>query len=611
MKAAAVALIARVVLLGLGGLGQYAQGEVIIDAIVTGKGGIARDLASKDFSVSIDGQEQAVTSAALPQRPNKRFLVLLFDSSTLNAADQTRIRQQVEKFIDTAASSERYMAVLKLVVGLEVIQPFTTDAARLKKSMERLGAGAATGAGSQGMLESGYNSQSTGRTTGLEQDSLLGLGSIAKTQNLMQWLAALGDSLAPIRGRKDVLFITGGGYALPTSAEVDNFVNAAMLACNRGNVALHGVSNDSSFAYLLGDRTGGSSVKISGSLAGSLEKVAKEQDANYLVAFSPPGALAQGCHQVRLKVPKGFDVRARREYCAGNQADPLAGTAVGKDLEAHAAGSTGGNMAVAMRIPFFYTAANRARAHVALEIVPEGVKFTREKGAFVGELNVVGVTAKSDGSAGPRFSEVVKFRFDKQEQVDAFFKVPFQYESQLEMPAGRYTFRVAVGSGEAFGKVSLPVEIEPWDPSRLAMGALAIGRIRRGTGAGLTAGLEPGLLEGATPLVASGLQVAPIGTARFPVTGAAAVYTEINAPAAISGAPEVTLHVRYVDLLTEFIKLDSGEVSAARYARAGSPVIPVAFDLPLKQLAPGSYQVQIRVSAGPTSTIRTADFEVY
>jgi hypothetical protein len=206
---------------------------------------------------------------------------------------------------------------------------------------------------------------------------------------------------------------------------------------------------------------------------------------------------------------------------------------------------------------------------------------------------------------------VVKLRFDKQEQVDAFVKEPFLYESQLEMPAGRYTFRVAVGSGEAFGKASLPVEIEPWDPSRLSMGALAIGRIRRGGGAGLTAGLEPGLLEGATPLVAGGLQVAPIGTARFPVTGAAAVYTEINAPAAVSGAPEVTLHVRYVDLATEFIKLDSGEVSAARYARPGSPVIPVAFDLPLKQLAAGHYQVQIRVSAGPSSTVRTADFEVY
>jgi hypothetical protein len=52
-------------------------------------------------------------------------------------------------------------------------------------------------------------------------------------------------------------------------------------------------------------------------------------------------------------------------------------------------------------------------------------------------------------------------------------------------------------------------------------------------------------------------------------------------------------------------------VSAERFARPGGASIPVAFDLPLKDLGPGRYQVQMRISAGAAGVIGSADFEIY
>jgi hypothetical protein len=583
----------------------------VIDAVVTNKSGPVRGLTAKDFTVSVDGQEQSVLSAEIPARTaaTKQLLILLFDNSTINAGDQERIRQQVEKFLDTAAKPDRYMAVLRWYTGMEIVQPFTNDPQKLKKALEKVAVSATTGTGSQGVLNSGFKSETSGRAVGADgvNQGTAGAGGVGRAQNLMQGLASLGEALAAMRGRKPILFISGGGYALGTMAELDSLVEAAMAACNRGNVALHGVSNDASFAAFLSSRTGGESIRITNSLTEAFTRMVEEQEASYKIAFTPSAEAASGCHQVKLKAGKGYDIYARKEYCAGKGADALAGTDAGRKLEAQAMGPAAGKMAVAMRVPFFYTAANTARAHVALDISVADLKFAKNKGKFTADLEVMGMATRADGAAGPRFSEVLHFSFDKQNQADAFRKETFPYEGQLELRAGKYTVRVAVNAGEAFGQASAPVEITPWAPPSVGMGGLALARTRRRASAGLAAGLDPEMLEGDTSLVANGMQILPVGTARFPASGSVAVYTEINPPA----GGTARLQVRYVERASGKILIDSGEADAPGEMRAGANFMPIAFNIPLRQLPPGAYQVQLRASSGASGVIRAADFDVY
>src|SRR4249920_1604232 len=91
---------------------------VLVDAIATDKkGNYIHDLEAKDFHVYEDSKEQKISSftrtsdANGPSAPDqKRYLVLLFDNSTMDPADQTRSRQAASQFIQKAASSDRLLA---------------------------------------------------------------------------------------------------------------------------------------------------------------------------------------------------------------------------------------------------------------------------------------------------------------------------------------------------------------------------------------------------------------------------------------------------------------------------------------------------------------------
>src|SRR5580658_5287386 len=104
---------------------------VVVDAVVTDKkDNYVKDLKQKDFKVFEDGKDQPIKTfsyEADPMSPlnnQKHYLVLFFDNSSMNLADQQRARQAAEKFIDKNAGPNRLMAVVNYGGSLEVAQNF-------------------------------------------------------------------------------------------------------------------------------------------------------------------------------------------------------------------------------------------------------------------------------------------------------------------------------------------------------------------------------------------------------------------------------------------------------------------------------------------------------
>jgi VWFA-related protein len=522
-------------------------------------------------------------------------MILLFDSGSIAGDKQSELRDYVTPFLASAAGPNRYVAILKWFAGLQVIQPFSIDPAVLAKSMENVVSGAELG-----QTGSAHNSPTVQNPSGASEDS------IVRVRNMAATLRALAESLTPIRGRKDILYFSGGH---PFPSETADAVDAMMAEFNKANVAVHGISSDGAWAGEYANRTGGTVIKFTNTMTEALNKLIEEQDAYYQITFSPAAGLETGCHQVKLKVvPGAFDVRSRKQYCAAQSRDPLAGTLAGKALEARAAGPAAGNMTASMQLPFFYTATDQVRVNLAVEIAPQGIKFQKRKGKLEADLNIVGIATREDGFEGPRFSDAVRLSFDKQEQVDAFLKTPFHYENQFQVAPGRYTVRVAFTAGDAFGKVETPLAVERRDASQLVVSALTFGRIRRDRPAGLAAGLDPSLLEGPPPLVWRGVQISPLGATRLRVTESAVIYTEICAPSGSGEAP--SFQIRFVDRTSGAVRFGTDPASAAPYAPPGSQVFPIALDAPLKQLGPGAYRVELRAVSGPSVAIGGLDFDV-
>src|SRR5689334_8565734 len=92
---------------------------VMVDVIATDKkGNYIHDLEAREFHVYEDGKEQKITAflhssgAAGPNAPSpKRYLVLFFDDSSMDVADQARARQAAAQFIEKTTAPERMMAV--------------------------------------------------------------------------------------------------------------------------------------------------------------------------------------------------------------------------------------------------------------------------------------------------------------------------------------------------------------------------------------------------------------------------------------------------------------------------------------------------------------------
>jgi VWFA-related protein len=211
---------------------------VLVDTVVTDKkGNYVRDLTAKDFKVWEDNKEQAVTNFSLEDESasgttaQKRYLVLFFDNSTMDASEQIRARQAATKFIDANSSPNHLIAVVDFGGSVRIAQNFTADAERLKQVVSRV------------------KSSTVSPNAGAEIASLaapppgaLGMPNLGSAeagfgvQTVMLALRSLAKSLSTVPGRKTLVMLTTG---FPLTAEHQSELTAVIDACNKANVAIY------------------------------------------------------------------------------------------------------------------------------------------------------------------------------------------------------------------------------------------------------------------------------------------------------------------------------------------------------------------------------------
>ena len=236
----------------------------------------------------------------------------------------------------------------------------------------------------------------------------------------------------------------------------------------------------------------------------------------------------------------------------------------------------------------------------------------KDHGKFHAEVNILAIAYRPDGGVAARFSDNKKLEVEDKKQLQAFNERPYYYDGQFDIASGQYTLKAAFNSGGSnFGKVEMPLNIEPYDTKQFGLGALAISKnFHKASEVGTD--LDAMLLEGHTPLVAQGAQFSPAAAYRFKTSDRVALYTEIYEPhEKDKTAPILGIQIRLLDRKTQEVKEDSGKFSAGDWVRAGNPLVPVALPVHVDKLAPGGYQVEVTAFDGMNnSKTRTADFDV-
>jgi VWFA-related protein len=596
---------------------------VLVDTIVTDKqGDYIHDLAAKDFRVWEDNKEQAIKSAVLEKGPaaatsRQRYLVLFF--AGMDAADRIVAQQAVSRFIDANVDESRKMAVVSYNGGLRIGQNFTDDAARLKAAV--------SGVWSSDAVSGAADSRAF--------DTVRALGSLA-------------GNLGVLPGRKMIVLVSGG---LSQSSIQKAQLTDVIDACNKSDVAVYPIDvrplsgalpsekqispaspYDSVFArargggaspampqgdridsdaggqdagapnqqllFRLASGTGGFVVANAGELLPGLQKVGEEQSEYYVLSYTPSETKEGSCHTLRVKVNRsGTSVRARANYCESKPLDLLAGTIAGQDLERRAAGAQTSGIGALMQLSYFYLSPNVARVNLAMEIPADALKFENQKGKPRAEINFLGIASAPDGGVGARFSDTLKLDPDSRGK-------PLHYEKEFKIVPGSYSFTMAFSSGgESFGKLEMPLNVDPRQAGELALSGIALSKEAHAA-AELGLGLG-GLIENRTPLVTDGAQIVPSGSNQFAKSEAGYFYFEVYAPDPAS----VRVGIRVLDRKTGEPKSDSGLMKLA--LPNGGDAIPGGSKLPIDTLAAGSYQLEVTVTdAAGRKARRTADFEV-
>jgi VWFA-related protein len=205
---------------------------VLVDTVVVDKKGkYVRDLTQKDFKVFEDNKEQQVVSFSAESDPSapstgqRRYLILFFDNSTMDAPAQIQARGAASKFIDANASADHLMAVVDFGGALNIVQNFTANAAHLQEAVARVKGSAVDPNATQPVTiaSTGISSLSTAAADFGARSMLLAVRSLAK-------------NLRSVPGRKMLILFSGG---FPLTSQSESELTATIDACNKANVAIY------------------------------------------------------------------------------------------------------------------------------------------------------------------------------------------------------------------------------------------------------------------------------------------------------------------------------------------------------------------------------------
>jgi len=220
---------------------------VLVDTVVTDKkGNYVRDLTQKDFKVWEDNKEQTVKSFSYESEgspsanPQRRYLILFFDNTSMDGGDQARAREAAGKFIDANAGPNRLMAVVEFGGTVKIAQNFTANADRLKQAVAGIklpyvASNAETTAPSIPTPQAGVQVASLGAPP-VGMPSLGNAESDFGARTVMLALRDLAKNLASVPGRKTLVMLTSG---FPLTNELQPELTATIDSCNKDNVAIY------------------------------------------------------------------------------------------------------------------------------------------------------------------------------------------------------------------------------------------------------------------------------------------------------------------------------------------------------------------------------------
>ena len=578
-------------------------------------------------------------AAAAPAAPQvdmrgRRLIVLFFDLSSLQPEELQRAVKAAHDYVEQKLSPVDMIAVASFSTSLRVDQDFTSDREELTAAIDNFGDAGGQGfdAGGNGDTEDTADSGNAFTADDTEF-------SIFNTDRRLDAIQSLADALSGIQQKKSVIYFSSGMSQSGSDNQVQlrrtvdraNRANVSLYAADmrglqaqppggdatqgsrRGTSAFSGASvrnQTSSLAATqdtlttMAEDTGGRAFFDANTFGQVFQRVVADTSAYYILGYSSTNPAEDGrFRRVRVRLKRNdLKLEYRSGYYAGRDfahsskddreqqlQDQLVSDLSSTDLSAF------------VSTAYFRVADNRYFVPISVVVPGYQIPLAKTTTKAKASLDVLGILRDDQKRPVGRIRDTVQLSPDA---ADELKKKTVQYETGMEMPAGKFHLKMVVreNADGTFGSYETDI-IVPDLKKTAGSNDLKLSSIVVGTQ------LQPSTRKAdRNPLLRDGRELVPNVTHVVSSGQHLYFYYELYDPSR-TPAPKVLTSIAF--FRGKVRVFETPLVEATTLAGADKNTAVFQFDVPAASLPPGLYTCQVNIIDDAAGTFAFPRIQLY
>jgi VWFA-related protein len=578
------------------------------------------------------GAKPAVAAGIAPAKAgevkyrDRRLLVLFFDQAGMPVADQIRAQQAALRFVNGQMTESDMLAIITYSTTMNVAQDFTNDRELLVTRIKVLAIGdtgmtnGSTGNDADADTSAAYSQDdtefnifNTDRKLAALTTAVKMLSSLPEKKALIYFASGLTltgiDNQAQLRAtvnaavRGNVSFYPVDARGLVATAPMGDATNGspggqAMYSGNSQRAFRDNFQAQQDPLYTLASDTGGKALLDSNDLAMGIEQAHKDISSYYILGYYSTNTTADGHYRhIKVRINRTLDAKLdyRSGYFTSKEFKHFDSSDRERQLqEALMLEDPVTDLSLALEINYFRLARDRYFVPVSVKIPGSDIELARKSGAETTRLDFIGQLKNARGMLQGAVRDEITVKL-KGENAGLMGQRNLGYDTGFTLPPGTYTLKLLARENQTgkMGTFESKFVIPDLTSARtyLPISSVVVGYQREKLSAAVANVEKDKKLTAANPLVQDNLKLIPSVTRVFRHAQDMFVYLEAYQPSAANFQLMVASVTFYRGKVKAFETAPLQITQGLTKAKA----VPVSFSLPLNQLTPGRYTIQVSV----------------
>lgn len=567
---------------------------------------------------------------------DRRLVVMLFDMTSMEIAEQARVQDSAIKFIKEQLKPADLVSIFSFASTLKVEQDFTDDKDRLEEVVRSFKIGEASALATDGgdgddangedngtafnPDETEFNIFNTDRKLAALESAAKMLGALPEKKALVYFSNGISksgmDNQAQLRStvaaavRSNVAFYPIDARGLIASAPGGN----ANTAASRGNSMFTGArqgglraatENQQDTLVTLAADTGGKAFMDDNDLSLGMAKARDDVESYYIVGYySSNGANDGKFRRVQVKLANA-SLNAKLEYRSGYYAQKTFSKFTSADKESQLQealllGDPITDLPLAVETDYFRIARDKYYVPVSVKIPGSEISMLKKKGAESTEFEFIGQIRDEKGKLAGALRDGIPVKM-KEETAAQLSQRSIQYNAGFVLPPGKYTLKFLSRENTSGKMGTFESKFEIPDlvggPATGLKISSVIWSSQRAPMSSAIASADGGKkkLVDYDPLVQDGQRLVPSVTKVFRRDQNLYVYVEVYDPAIDAGDKKPSVSATLSLYRGRAKSFESEPIRISDYLAKRGPTLPLKFQAPLAGVAPGRYTCQINI----------------